>query len=296
MKPAPFEYHRATSADEAVALLGQLGDDAKLLAGGQSLIPLLALRLTRFDHLVDLNRAPDLAGIEVGATEVTIGPMVRQAAALGHVELARALPALPAATRHIGHFQIRNRGTVGGSVAHADPAAEYPALVLALDATLDLRSPTGARAVPASEFFVSTFVTAMEADELLVGLRFPVWGARSGFAVTETARRTGDFAIAGAVVGVQLDGADRVSRAAIALFGMGSTPLRAPGAETALVGRAAGELTLADLTELGRRATEGLDPPSDIHAPAAYRTDVAAAMVERALTAALASAGAGEER
>jgi carbon-monoxide dehydrogenase medium subunit len=296
LKPAPFEYHRPASAEEGVGLLAQLGEDAKFLAGGQSLIPLLALRLTRFDHLIDLNRAPDLARTEVGAAEVRLGPMVRQAAVLADADLGRAVPLLGAATRHIGHFQIRNRGTVGGSLAHADPAAEYPAVALALDATMDLRSASGTRSVPASEFFVSTFVTAMEPDELLVGIRFPVWGARSAFAVTETARRVGDFAIAGAAVGIELDGSDRIGRAAIGLFGMGSTPLRAAAAEVALVGSTAAELTAEARAQIGREATAGLDPPGDVHAQPAYRLELAAAMVERALQDALGSAGAEGDR
>lgn len=293
MKPAPFEYHRAASAEEAVSLLGELGDDAKYLAGGQSLIPLLALRLTRFDHLIDLNRAGDLATVQVGAEEARVGPMVRQAAVLGHAELGRAVPLLAEATRHIGHFQIRNRGTVGGSIAHADSAAEYPAVALTLDAVLDIRSPSGTRSVPASEFFVSTFVTSLEANELLDAVRFPVWGPGSGFAVAETARRVGDFAIAGAAAGVQLEGDGKVSRAAIGLFGMGSTPLRAPAAEAALRGRGGAELD-GSLEEVGRLAVEGLDPPADVHAPAAYRRDVGAAMVEKALARAVATAR-GEE-
>ena len=288
MKPAPFDYHRAGSADEAVSLLTELGDDAKVLAGGQSLVPLLALRLTRFDHLIDLNRAGDLAGVAGGPGEVRVGAMVRQAALAGPTEVGRAVPLLPAATRHIGHFQIRNRGTLGGSLSHADPAAEYPAVALALDARMELRSAGGTRTVPAAEFFVSTFVTSAAADELLEAVTFPVWGQGSGFAVTEAARRVGDFAIAGAAAGVQVDEAGTVVRAAVAMFGMASTPVRSRDAETALVGRHRSERE-SGLAEVGRLAVADLDPPSDIHASTAYRQSVGAAMVERAVSDALRS-------
>lgn len=294
MKPAPFEYHRAGSADEAVALLSELGDEAKVLAGGQSLVPLLALRLTRFDHLIDVNRAGDLSGTDTTAGEVRVGAMVRQAALAGGTDVGGAVPLLPAATRHIGHFQIRNRGTLGGSLAHADPAAEYPAVALALDARMSLRSSRGARTVPAAEFFVSTFVTSAEPDELLESVTFPVWGPGSGFALAEAARRVGDFAIAGAAAGVQAEGSGNVVRAAVALFGMDSTPVRAGTAESALVGRAVAELGGGGLalTDVGRLAVEDLDPPSDIHASSAYRRAVGAAMVERAVADALRAATA----
>ncbi|HEX5266790.1 MAG TPA: FAD binding domain-containing protein [Acidimicrobiales bacterium] len=290
MKPAPFAYHRAVSADHALSLLSELGDDAKILAGGQSLVPLLALRLTRFDHLIDINRAEDLFGVDAGAEEVTVGAMVRQAALTGPSDVTAAVPLLPAATRHIGHFQIRNRGTLGGSLSHGDPAAEYPAVALALDARMNLRSQRGSRAVSTAEFFVSTFVTSVQPDELLESVTFPVWGPGSGFAVHEAARRVGDFAIAGSAAGLQADRSGRVVRAAVALFGMGSTPVRATGAESALVGRTALELGQGALAEVARLAVHDVDAPSDIHASSAYRSVVGAAMVERALTDALGTA------
>ena len=296
MKPAPFEYHRAGSAEEAVSLLAELGDDAKILAGGQSLVPLLALRLTRFDHLIDVNRAGDLSGVETAVGGVRVGAMIRQAALAGGTDVGGAVPLLPAATRHIGHFQIRNRGTLGGSLAHADPAAEYPAVALALDARIHLRSSLGTREVPAAEFFVSTFVTCAEPDELLESVTFPVWGPGSGFSVAEAARRVGDFALAGAAAGVRTDGSENVVAAAVALFGMDSTPVRADAAERALVGRKVGELGGGGLADVGRMAVEGLDPPSDIHAPSAYRRVVGAAMVEQAVADALSAATAEGDR
>jgi carbon-monoxide dehydrogenase medium subunit len=290
VKPAPFTYHRSTDAADAASLLAELGDEAKILAGGQSLVPMLALRLTRFDHLIDLNRAADLGEIEVGGTEIRIGAMVRQTDVVRSTALAASLALLPLASRQVGHFQIRNRGTIGGSVAHADPAAEYPAVTLALDATIDLLSAEGSRSVPAADFFVSTFVTAIEPDELLVGLRFPVWGERSGFGVSEAARRSGDFAIAGAVAGVQLGEDDRINRAAIALFGVAPIPLRASAAETSLIGRRAPDLTAAVIAEVGRSAVEGIDPPTDLHGSAEYRRHLASVMVARAAAKAVESA------
>ena len=292
VKPAPFTYHRANDAAQAASLLAELGDDTKVLAGGQSLVPLLALRLTRFDHLIDLNRAADLRGIEVGATEIRVGAMVRQTDVVRSTALLDRLALLPLASRQVGHFQIRNRGTIGGSVAHADPSAEYPAVAVALDATIDLLSARGSRSVPASDFFVSTFVTAIDPGELLTALRFPVWGRRSGFGVSEAARRSGDFAIAGAVVGVQLGEDGRISRAAIALFGVAPTPVRASAAEGSLIGRLATDLTAVALAEAGRSAVEGIDPPTDLHGSSEYRRHLAGVMVARALAKAVESAGA----
>jgi len=239
MKPAPFEYHAPQTLSDAVSLLRDLGEDTKVLAGGQSLVPMMALRLARFDHLVDLNRVGELAGVERQDGTLRVGALVRQARIERDRTVAEAVPLMAKATPLIGHFQIRNRGTIGGSLAHADPTAEYPAVALALDAKLELASAAGTRVVPASEFFVSTFMTAAEADEVLTAIRFPVWAGRCGFAVEEVARRLGDFALTGAACGVELDDSDRIARSAIGMFGMGSTPLRASEAEKALTGNPA---------------------------------------------------------
>ena len=280
MKPSAFEYHRPQTVGEAVELLAALGDGAKVLAGGQSLVPLLSLRLTYFEHLVDIGGIPELRGIAVDADTVTIGAMTVDSEVERNADVAKKVPLLAKVTPYIGHFQIRNRGTVGGSIAHADPAAEYPAAALALDAEMEAVSRRGRRTIPASSFFEGFWTSALEADELLAGITFPVWNGRSGFAVREFARRHGDFAIAGALVGVQLDDDDRVTRCAIGLISLGSTPLRAPAAEQAAVGRAVGDVVPAELGEL---ATSELDDvPSDVHGPASYRKRVGAAMVERA--------------
>jgi aerobic carbon-monoxide dehydrogenase medium subunit len=282
MKPAPFEYHAPTSLGEATELLSTL-EEAKVLAGGQSLIPILALRLTRFDHLVDLGRIDSLKGIVSTDRVVRVGAMTTHAE-VGDSEAIRAgVPLVARATPLIGHFQIRNRGTLGGSVAHADPSAEYPAVAVALDASIVLESTAGERRVKAAEFFQATFTTSMGDDEILTAVEFPVWGPGSGFAVEEVARRHGDFALVGAMVGVQLDGS-RVQKAVIALFGVGGTPHRASIAEGSMVGSSADAI---DLVEVGRLAASDLDPPSDIHASGNYRREVAAVVVERALAGAI---------
>jgi carbon-monoxide dehydrogenase medium subunit len=269
MKPAPFEYHAPESVGDAVGLLAEYGDEAKPLAGGQSLIPMLALRLARFEHLIDLNRVVDLQGVQRDNGTLVVGAMTRQATIERDPEVASAAPLLAMATRHIGHFQIRNRGTVGGSLAHADPASEYPAVALALGAEFEVTSSGGRRLVPADGFFVGTWMTSLEPDELLTAIRFPVWPG-AGVAIEEVARRTGDFALTGAAV---VSGPDRT---AIALFGMGSTAVRAPAAE-----RAAAEG--ADPAEVGQLAVRDLDPPDDIHATGHYRKRVGAHLVQQAL-------------
>jgi carbon-monoxide dehydrogenase medium subunit len=282
MKPAPFEYHAPDTVGEAGELLSTL-EDAKLLAGGQSLIPLLALRLTRFQHLVDLGRVNELRGIERTDGVVTIGAMTSDAEIEASEVVGTEVPLVAKATPLIGHFQIRNRGTLGGSMAHADPAAEYPAVAVALDATMVVSSASGTRRLRAADFFESTFTTAIAEDEILTSVEFPVWPGASGFGAYEVARRHGDFAIVGAMAGVQLEGS-QVVNAAIALFGVAGTPHRARDAEATLAGSSAAAV---DLAEVGRVAASNLDPPGDIHASASYRRQIAAVVVERALGAAL---------
>ncbi len=280
MKPARFAYHSPESVEEAVELLVEYGEDAKLLAGGQSLIPLLAMRLTRFENLIDLGRVLGLRGIESVDDGLRIGAMTTQASIERDPTLATLAPLVTKATRLIGHFQIRNRGTIGGSIAHADPAAEYPAVALALDAEMQLAGPAGTRCIPAAEFFVATWTTAAAADEVLVDVRVPAQPPRTGTTVEEFARRHGDFAVAGVACSVTLDDDDTVQRAAIALFGMGSTPMRATGAESALAGAA---VTDSDLEEIGHLAITDLEPPTDLHATAEDRFRIAAHLARRAL-------------
>src|SRR3974390_681262 len=218
MKPAPFEYHAPETLDEACGLLGEHGDEAKVLAGGQSLVPMLALRLTRFAHLVDVNSVRGFAGVRRENGTLVVHAGTRQRVLERDTEVGAAVPLLARAAPLIGHFQIRNRGTVGGSLAHADPASELPAVAIALGAELELARAGGAtRRVPAEAFFVGTWTTAAEADELLTAARFPVRPGSCGFAIEEVARRHGDFALAGAVCAVSGNG-----MAGLALFGVGS--------------------------------------------------------------------------
>lgn len=291
MKPAPFAYHAPGTAAEAANLLAELGEDAKVLAGGQSLVPMMALRLAVFDHLVDIRNITELRGIERRQNTVWIGAGTTESTVGSSPEVAAAVPLLAAATPFIGHVQIRNRGTLGGSIAHADPAAEYPAVALTLDATMDVVSPRGRRTIESGDFFEGLWSTSMAPDEILLGVSFPIRGQRNGFAVEEFARRHGDFALAGATVAVELDEDDTVRRCAIGLIGLGSTPVRAVAAESAFTGRAIAEVEPQDV---GRLATGDLGSvPEDLHGSAAYRTRVGAVMVARAWTTAVTEARHG---
>jgi carbon-monoxide dehydrogenase medium subunit len=285
VKPASFEYHAPSSAQEIVSLLADLGEEAKVIAGGQSLVPMLALRLAVFEHLVDVGRVAGLRGIEQRDGSVWIGAATTQAAIEQSAKIAEAVPLLARATPLIGHFQIRNRGTIGGSIAHADAAAEYPAVALVLDAQMETLSPRGRRVIPAAEFFTGTWSTALAADELLTGVTFPARRARCGFAIEEFASRLGDFAIAGAAVAIELDAGGRIHRCRIGLFGLGPTPQRASGTEAALAGSGIADVAAGDL---GQTATSALGSvQSDLHASADYRKQVGAAMVTAAWQRAL---------
>jgi aerobic carbon-monoxide dehydrogenase medium subunit len=291
VKPTQFEYHVPETVIEAATLLAELGDEAKVLAGGQSLIPMLALRLAVFDHLVDIGRIDELKGIERRSGSLWVGAGTTEAVVGGSADVRSAVPLLARATPFIGHFQIRNRGTLGGSIAHADPAAEYPAVAVALDANMEALSPRGSRSISAGDFFDGVWSTSLRPDEVLTGVSFPVWSGRCGFAVEEFARRHGDFAIAGAALGLELDDDDRISRCAIGLIGLGSTPERAVDAEEALVGEL---VTQVDPDEVGRLAVANLDSiPYDLHGSSAYRRQVGGVMVARAWTAAKEEARGG---
>jgi len=288
MKAASFAYHRPDSVADAVRLLGEYGDEAKILAGGQSLVPMLAMRLTHFENLVDISRVDELRNIELRGDEVWVGAATPHALVGMDDEVAESVPLLTLSTPHIGHFQIRTRGTLGGAIAHADPAAEYAAVALTLDASIEATSPRGRRQIPASEFFTGLWETSLDSDELLTAVGFPVWSGRCGYAVQEFARRHGDFAIAGATVAVELDTEDRVTRCGIGLLGLGSTPKRGTPAEDAITGR---PVTDVSAEELGRLAMSGLeDVPTDLQGSASYRTRVGAAMVARAWTEAITEA------
>ncbi|TML14604.1 MAG: xanthine dehydrogenase family protein subunit M [Actinobacteria bacterium] len=293
MKPAPFEYHAPTTVDEATAVLAEHGEEAKPLAGGQSLVPLLALRLTRFAHLIDLNDVASLSSMSRQGDEFIVGAMVRQDHVEHEAEIATGVPLLARATPLIGHFQIRSRGTVGGSLAHADPASEYPAVALALDAVFDIKRKNGARSVAARDFFLGTWTTCLEADELLVAIRFPVADSRRGFSIEEAARRHGDFAMVGCACALGVDSSGAIDRASLAMFGVGATPMRAGAAERALLGQRDGDFRPEGLVEIGQLAVRDLDPPSDVHATSAYRRSAGAVLVGRAVANAVTEATRG---
>jgi carbon-monoxide dehydrogenase medium subunit len=290
VKPAPFELHRPVSSLEAVEILGAFGDDAKVLAGGQSLVPLLALRLVTPAHLVDLDLVEGLRRVEVADGTVTIGAMVSHQAVGRDAAVERWAPLLARAVPLVGHAAIRNRGTIGGSLAHADPAAEYPAVCLALGARMELLGPNGTRQVPADEFFVSTFTTSLEADELLCAVHLPATEGASGCAVEEIAQRHGDFALAGAACSVRLDTQGRVERAGIALFGVADRPWRAAEAEAALLGTSASAVDSAALADV---AVTGLEPGDSLHASGRYLRHAARVLVGRCVRRAMAEASNG---
>ncbi|MGE0217825.1 FAD binding domain-containing protein [Mycolicibacterium sp.] len=282
MKAAPFAYHRPGTVAEATELLGGFGDDAKILAGGQSLVPMLAMRLTHFENLIDISRIDELRDIDRRGDTVWVGAGTPHALVGLDDEVAESVPLLTRSTPFIGHFQIRTRGTLGGAIAHADPAAEYAAVALTLDAEIEATSTRGSRRIPAADFFTGLWETALAADEVLTGVGFPVWSGRCGFSVQEFARRHGDFAIAGATVAVELGDDGTVTRCAIGLLGLGPTPRRATVAERAVLGRPVAELSAQ---EVGRLAVAGLDDvPTDLQGSASYRSRVGATMVARAWT------------
>ncbi|MFQ5746981.1 MAG: FAD binding domain-containing protein [Gemmatimonadota bacterium] len=292
MKPAPFEYHAPDTLEQAVALLGEYGFGAKLLAGGQSLIPTMNFRLAQPAVLIDLNGIEDLAYVrEDGEAGLRVGAMTRQRAVERSALVAARAPLLFETMPWIAHPQIRNRGTIGGSIAHADPAAELPAVMLALEADLALRGPSGTRTVPASEFFTGLFGTAMAPDEILTDARIPPLPGRSGAAFLEIARRHGDYALAGVAAVLSLDGDGRCNRARVALFSVSDGPVLSAAAAGALEGRAPDPDAVR---EAAKATAADLDPPTDIHASAAYRRHLARHLTERALrTAAERAAAAG---
>jgi carbon-monoxide dehydrogenase medium subunit len=280
VKSAPFDYLEAGSADEAVHLLGEAGGDGAVLAGGQTLMPLLALRMATPAVLVDINPAEDMAGITQNAAGIRIGACTRQAIALRDRTLASCLPLLPRALAHVGHYQTRARGTIGGSIALGEPAAEMPASAVALGATVELRSVRGTRMVPAREFYIGPYMTVRAEDEVLVAVHYPLWSETTQVVFHEVARRAGDFALVGLIMLLDLRD-DRVERAGIAWFGMGPTPIAATAAEAALTGRPLHDIVIPDIAQL---MLSDAEPADDLHASARYRRAVGARIAERHLT------------
>jgi carbon-monoxide dehydrogenase medium subunit len=290
MKPAAFDYERPSSLTETLGRLATVGEDAKVLAGGQSLIPLMAMRLARPSVLIDVNRVGDLNFEADRGDYLELGALTRQRAAERSALVWRTVPLLGEALGHIGHPQIRNRGTIGGSLAHADPAAELPTVAVALDATMVIQRDGGERTIPAADFFTGFFTTALEPEELLTSVRFPALPVNAGCSYKEFSRRHGDFAVVGVAAVVMLGGDGTISQAGIALSGVGSVPVRASGAEAAV----AGQRPSTQLWEAaGAEAARDIEPTSDLHGSAEYRRQLAAHLVADALGAAAEAASGG---
>ena len=290
MKPPRFSYHDPATVEEALGLLTRHGDAAKILAGGQSLMPMLNFRLVRPGHVIDINRVAELATVVPGPDGgLQIGALVRQRALERSALIRERCPLMALALPFVGHAQIRARGTLGGSLAHGDPAAELPAVMVALGARLTLRSARGRRTVAAEDFFLSSLATALTPDELLTEIALPPWPARTGSSLQEVAIRRGDFALGGVAATLTLDAQGRVGDARVVCFGVGPRPVRVTAAERSLVGGAPSAPALA---EAGRLASASVDPSDDIHASGAYRKRLAGVLTTRALATALESAAA----
>jgi len=279
MKLPPFDYAVPATLAEAVRLLAAT-PGAKALAGGQSLIPALAFRLGAPPLLVDLRKLDELAGIAIDARGVRLGARVRWRDIEDDKRLQSAHPLLVAAVKHIAHYQIRNRGTVGGSLAHADPAAELPGVAVTCDAEIIVTGPRGSRTIAADVFFTGALCTALADDELIVELRLPAWPRERRWAFEEFARRRGDFALAGVAAFYDIGAAGNPHNAHVGVIGACLRPHRVPQAEAALNGR---RLDAATVTDAARAFEAALDPPGDLHASAAYRRALAATLLERAL-------------
>jgi carbon-monoxide dehydrogenase medium subunit len=282
MKLPPFEYACPTALSEAVALLAERNGDAKVLAGGQSLVPMLAFRLAAPALLVDLRKLPELRNIEITPSGVKLGSMVRWCDILADARLRAAHPLVCAAVAEVAHYQIRNRGTIGGSIAHADPAAEMPGIALVCEAEIATVGATGARVIKAADFFIGPLMTLLEPDEIIVEIRLPAWPAQRRWGFKEFARRRGDFAMAAAAVWYDLD-SGKARNAHVGVIGVGDRPLRLPQVEAVLNGRIIDETTIA---QAEAAASAAVDPQTDIHASADYRRALTGTMVERALLSA----------
>jgi aerobic carbon-monoxide dehydrogenase medium subunit len=278
MKPPPFRYHDPKTVSETVGLLASL-ENAKLLAGGQSLMPMLNFRFVLPDHIIDLNRVDGLSYIRDAQGLLEIGAMTRQRD-LEFSEAVRARwPIVHEALLQVGHRQTRNRGTIGGSLCHLDPAAELVSLAMGYDATVMVAGPDGEREVPFAEFPVAYMTPAIEANELVVGVRFPQWAPKHGYAFVEFSRRHGDFAITSAAVLLEGDASGKITRASVTIGGMGTVPKRALELEQALVGRVPAGTLFREACESCRK----LEAIDDVHAPASYRQHLAAVLSRRAL-------------
>ena len=280
MKPAPFNYFVPTSVDEALALLDEYSPDARLLAGGQSLVPMMNFRLSRPSHLIDLNSISDLAFISDEKDYISIGAMTRERTIEENKLVSSSIPLLHEATQQIAHLPIRNRGTIGGSVSNADPAAEYPAALLALNSEMVVRSIKATRRIKASDFFKGIMETAIEPSELLVEIVVPKPILGSGFAFIEIARRKGDYALAGVAAQMALSG-ETVTQLSLSACGVGSAPIKLSNAEKLIL---EGGLAENSMRSAGRAAAIEVEPETDIHATSDYRRRLIAVLVHQALS------------
>ncbi|MFL5003578.1 MAG: FAD binding domain-containing protein [Xanthobacteraceae bacterium] len=283
MKLPPFRYAAPATLRDAVALLAAHGGDAKAIAGGQSLVPMLAFRVASPALLVDLRKIPDLDRITISADGVRLGAMVRWRDIEDDARLDTAHPLLKAAVVHVAHYQVRNRGTIGGSIAHADPAAELPGIAVTCEAEIAVTGASGARVIRAADFFLGPLMTALAADEIITEIRLPAWprGRRWGF--QEFARRRGDFAMAGAALYYDEDASGKATNAHVGVIGVGDVPQRLAEVEAVLNSRVVDDATIA---QAERVAAASVNPADDIHASAAYRRALTGTMVERALKSA----------
>ena len=283
MKPAAFDYHAPTTLEAALALLAEHGDDCKVLAGGQSLVPAMNVRLARPAHLVDINGIEALDGIREEAGELVVGALARHAALETSPLVRERCPLLAAAARHIGHYAIRQRGTIGGSLCHADPAAEWPLVAVLLDAEIDVVGPAGSRSVPAASFIQSIYTTDLEDEELLVQVRLPLPAPGEGWSYRQFSRRAGDFAIVAVGTTIWVT-QGRVAALRLALGGVEDRPLRLTALEGAEIGASPGEDWAARVAE---SAVDAVDPVADPHASGELRRDLIRALVPAALVEAL---------
>jgi len=280
MKLPPFDYKAPTSLAEAVAILAVEAGGARPLAGGQSLLPVLAFRLAAPSVLVDLKRISELRRITIDERGVHLGAMTRWRDIEDDTRLRTAHPLLVEAVSHVAHYQIRNRGTVGGSLAHADPATEMPGIAVTCDAEIEAVGSSGARTLPAANLFVGPLTTSLQPDEIITGVRLPAWPTERRWGFEEFSRRRGDYALAAVAVYYDQDETGRARDAHVGVIGAGDTPLRLLAAEQVLNGRVVDEGTIA---AAAKAASEAVDPPDDIHAPAAYRRALVGTLLERAL-------------
>ena len=285
MLPGEFEYHRAGSVDEAIKLIGQYGDDGKFIAGGHSLLPLMKLRLAEPAHLIDISRIPNLSYVRRTNGTVSVGALTTHYQLESNEELAKSVQVVPEAAAHIGDVQVRNRGTVGGSVAHADPASDLPSVLVALDAEFVAKGPNGERTIKAADFFEDLMTTSLGEDELLTEIRFQVPQGKVGSAYEKLANKASHYSVVGAAAIIIVGGDGKVQECRVAFSGVSAKPIRATGVENALKGK---QPTAEAIAEAASHAAEGIDYAlSDIHASEEYRLAMVKVYAKRALTKAV---------